>query len=133
MRKQNTRKIWFTAFLMIIFMAGCGDPDHSTNPGLTSPTVISVAPPDAATGVCSNTIVTATFSEAMNPSSIDSTTFTLTGPGSAPVAGQISYDGPSHTAIFTPSSSLALSTVYTATITNGVQDLFGNRLGSDFV
>jgi hypothetical protein len=54
--------------------------------------VIAVAPPDGANGACPNTIVTATFSEAMNPSSIDGTTFTLTGPGAAPVAGQVTYD-----------------------------------------
>src|ERR1039457_2031992 len=43
------------------------------------PTVISVTPPSGTAGVCPNTIVTATFSETMNPASIDSTTFTLTG------------------------------------------------------
>jgi len=73
------------------------------------------------------------FSEAMDQSSIDGTTFTLTGPGSATVAGQVSYDGSSNTAIFTPSSSLALNTVYTATITTGVRDMFGNALASDSV
>ena len=97
------------------------------------PTVVSVTPLNGATGVCPNTIVTATFSEAMDQSSIDGTTFTLTGPGSAIVSGQVSYDGLSNTAIFTPSSPLALNTLYTATITTGVRDMFGNFLASDFV
>jgi hypothetical protein len=97
------------------------------------PTVVSVTPLDGASGVCPNTIVTVTFSEAMDQSSIDGTTFTLTGPGSAIVAGQVSYDGSNNTAIFTPSSSLTLNTLYTATITTGVRDMFGNALASDFV
>jgi ice-binding like protein/Big-like domain-containing protein len=95
------------------------------------PTVVSVTPLNGASGVCPNTIVTATFSQAMDQSSIDGTTFTLTGPGSATVAGQVSYDSLSNTAIFTPSSSLALNTLYTATITTGVRDMFGNALASD--
>jgi hypothetical protein len=134
MRKENSHKIWFAAFLLLIFGAGCNDPDKTTGiPGLTPPTVIAVAPPDGANGACPNTIVTATFSEAMNPSSIDGTTFTLTGPGAAPVAGQVTYDASSNTATFTPSSTLALNTVYTATITTGVKDIFGNALASNFV
>jgi hypothetical protein len=97
------------------------------------PTVISVTPLSGASEVCPDTIVTATFSEAMNQSSIDGTTFTLIGPGSAIVTGFLSYDGPGNTTIFTPSSPLALNTLYTATITTGVSDIFGNALASDFV
>jgi hypothetical protein len=101
--------------------------------GCNLPTVLSVTPPNASTGVCSSSVVTATFSEAMNPSSIVGTTFTLRGPGSSPVAGQVTYNASSFAAIFTPSSSLALSTVYAATITTAAQDMFGNALAADFV
>src|SRR6202166_1693428 len=97
------------------------------------PTVLSVTPPNGSVGVCPNMIVTVTFSEAMNPSSIDGTTFALTGLGSSPVAGHVTYNAASDTAIFTPSSSLALSTVYTATITTAARDPFGNTLATDFV
>jgi len=133
MRKENGHKIWFAAILLLV-VAGCGDPDKSgTNPGLTTPTVISVAPPNGAAGACPNTIVTATFSKAMNPASINATTFTLTGPGTTPVAGQVTYATSNNTATFTPSSTLALNTVYTATITTGAKDLYGNPLASNFV
>jgi hypothetical protein len=97
------------------------------------PTVVSVTPMNGDVGVCPSTIITAIFSEAMDPSSIDGTTFILTSPGFAIVAGEVSYDGASDTAIFTPSSSLALNTLYTATITTGVRDMFGNALANDFV
>ncbi len=135
MRRYNNYKIWFTAFLLLIVSSGCSDPDKNagTIPGVTPPTVISVGPRNGANGVCPNTIVVATFSEAMNPSTINATTFTLTGPGAASVTGQVTYDPSSNTALFTPSSTLALNTVYTATITTEAKDRFGNALASNFV
>ena len=135
MRSYNNHTICFIAFLLLIVSTGCSDPDKNggTIPGLTPPTVISVAPPNVTTGVCPNTLVTATFSEAMNPATINATTFTVADPSAVPVAGQVTYDAPSNTAIFTLSSTLALNTVYTATITTGAIDLFGHALASNFV
>jgi hypothetical protein len=97
------------------------------------PTVISVAPPNGSSGICPNTLVTATFSEAMKPSTINTTTFTLAGPGTTPVVGTVTYVVSSDVATFTPTSSLALNTLYTATITTGAQDLAGDPLASDYV
>jgi hypothetical protein len=133
MRRYSNHTMWFIAFLLLIIGAGCGDPDKAGNPGTTPPTVVSVEPPNGSAGVCPNTIVTATFSKAMNPATINDTTFLLTGPGTTPVAGVVSLDTTGITAIFTPSSTLALSTLYTATITTGARDTFGNALASDFV
>jgi hypothetical protein len=92
------------------------------------PTVISTFPSYAATGVSVTASVTATFNETMNATTINGTTFTLTGPGSTPVSGAVSYSGT--TATFTPSANLASNTSYTATITTGVQDLVANALAS---
>jgi len=97
------------------------------------PTVISVAPPNGVSGICPNTVVTATFSEAMNSSTINGTTFTLTGPGTTPVAGTVTYVASSDVATFTPTNPLVLNTLYTATITTGAQDLAGDALASNFV
>jgi len=91
------------------------------------------SPSNGASGICPNTLVTATFSEAMNPATINTTTFTLTGPGITPVAGAVTYVVSSDVATFTPTSPLALDTLYTATITTGAQDLAGDPLASDFV
>ncbi len=132
MPRYNNHKIWFTAFLLLIFGAGCSDPDKNGG-GKGPPTVVSVAPLSGANGICPNTIVVATFSKAMNPSTINGTTFTLDAPGPAPVAGQVTYDASSNAATFTPASDLALDTLYTATITTGAKDLFGNALASNFV
>lgn len=131
MHTYSNYKMWFTAFLLLIAI-GCGDPDKSKGgQGLIPPTVGSAAPVNGSNGVCPNAIVVATFSEAMNPSTINAATFTLA--GAASVAGQVTYDSTSNVATFTPSSNLALNTLYTATITTGAKDLFGNPLASNFV
>ena len=97
------------------------------------PTVISVSPPDAALGICPDVVVTATFDEAMNPATITTTTLKLAGPGVTPVTGAVALDVTGRIASFTPASDLALSTIYTGTVTTGAQDLIGNGLASDFV
>ena len=100
---------------------------------VTPPTVISTVPADGATAVPLNQIVSATFSESMNPATINSTTFTLTGPGATAVAGLVAYAAVGNTLTFTPTASLAPSTLFTATITTGAQDLAGNALVSNYV
>src|SRR5207245_2388702 len=90
------------------------------------PTVISETPANGATGVCSLAVITATFSEAMNPSSINTTTFTVS-PG---VSGIITHDVSNTIFTFTPSGPLAINSVYTGTVTTGVRDLFGNALAA---
>jgi hypothetical protein len=124
-------KILCVTFLLLIFSAGCSD---SSKPGAkTPPTAVSVGPASATAGSCPNTVVTVTFSKAMNPATLDAATFTLTAPGAAPVTGAVSYAAGSDTATFTPSASLALNTIYTATITTGATDTFGNAMAADFV
>lgn len=99
-----------------------------TNPDTTAPTVTSTDPANGATNVVITKTVSATFSEAMNAASINSTTFTLTGPGTTPVAGTVSYVSSTNTALFDPTADLASSTTYTATITTGAEDAAGNNL-----
>ena len=95
----------------------------------TRPTVTSTDPANAATGVAINKKIAAAFSEAMDPSTISTTNFTLR-QGATPVAGTVTYVGT--TATFAPASALAVSTTYTATITTGVKDLAGNAMASAF-
>ncbi len=75
-----------------------------------------------------NQALTATFSEAMNPATINAATFTLTGPGGVGVTGAVTYVAAGSVATFTPAANLASSTVYTATITTGAMDLAGDAL-----
>jgi hypothetical protein len=101
-------------------------------PDTTVPTVSSTVPADSAINVAVSQTIAATFSKAMNPSTITASTFTLTGPG-APVTGVVAYDVLSHIATLAPSSALAPSTIYTGTITTGAQDLAGNALAGNTV
>ncbi|MCX6145104.1 MAG: Ig-like domain-containing protein [Ignavibacteriales bacterium] len=99
-------------------------------PDITPPTVISADPVNNATGVALNKKIAATFSESMNQSTLNATTFTLK-QGTTPVLGTVTNT--STTALFTPSSSLAANTVYTATISTGAMDTTGNALASNYV
>jgi hypothetical protein len=95
-----------------------------------APVVISTVPANGATGVAFNTKVSATFSEVMDPSSINATTFTLK-QGATIIAGTVTYSGT--TATFSPNVNLAANTLYTATITTGAKDLAGNTLAANYV
>jgi len=104
-----------------------------TGTAATAPAVVSTNPVNGATGVPTNQTVAATFSEAMNPATISGTTFTLTAPGGVVVPGTVVYAVSGSAAIFTPTTALTASTLFTATITTGAQDLAGNSLASNFV
>ena len=95
--------------------------------------MISTIPAGLAIGVPLNQIVSATFSTAMNPATINSTTFTLTGPGATPVSGLVAYAAVGNTLTFTPTANLAASTTFTATITTGAKNLAGIALASNYV
>jgi len=97
------------------------------------PTILSTIPADAATNVPLNQLVSATFSKAMNPATINSNAFTLTGAGGASISGLVAYAAIGNTLTFTPSANLTPNTLFTATLTTGAQDLAGNALASNYV
>ena len=98
------------------------------------PTVIFTVPAAGAVNVATNSMVTATFSEAMAPATISGTSFTVTNTTlGTPVAGTVSYSASARTATFTPSTpaTLALNSAFTATITTAATDLGGNALAGN--
>lgn len=119
----------FMALLLAAFVAGCGGGDGggSVVADTAAPAASFTAPADTAANVALNANVTATFSEAMDAATITTTTFTLTQAG-VPVDGAVTYAGT--VAVFNPTSDLAASTVYVATITTGAKDLAGNALAA---
>jgi hypothetical protein len=96
----------------------------------SAPRVSFTSPPSGATGTPVNTQILATFTEAMDPSTVTPETFTLSH-GAIAVQGAVSFAGT--TATFVPSDDLAASTAYTATVTTGARDLAGNALQASFV
>ena len=94
---------------------------------VVAPTVLTTVPADAATGVSRSPAITATFSEAMAPATLNATTFTLR-MGATPVAGTVTYAGTTATLI--PTTTLAPNTTFTATISTGATDVAGNALAA---
>mgnify|MGYP001576922537 CR=1 FL=1 len=91
----------------------------------TPPTVSSHTPVSGATGVPITSIITIIFSEAMDPTSLTTSTIILSpNPGYS-----ISYSGT--TATVTPTASLSAGTTYTVTI-KPVKDAAGNAMTSDY-
>lgn len=103
-----------------------------TLPAPTAPTVISTVPANLATAVPVNQALSATFSVAMSPTTITASTFTLAGPGANAVTGVVTYVAAGSVATFTPAAALAPSTLYTATITTGAEDLQSTPLAANY-
>jgi subtilisin-like proprotein convertase family protein len=109
-----------------------------TSPPETAPTVIpnGTVPTANATKVDRTTNVTATFSEDMMASSINSNTFKLFKKGSTTkISATVSYDPTTGTAKLNPFGStttrLARGATYKAVVTTGAKDLAGNSLDQD--
>jgi len=131
------RSSFFTSYISRLFFAGllalalaaCGV-TTGTNLDVTAPTVVSTSPVAAQVGVRTNSLIAATFSEALNSDTVTAANFTLTGPGATPVSGTVALDTSNRVAVFTPTSGLTADTVYTARLTVGIEDAAGNALGS---
>ena len=96
----------------------------------TAPTVV-VVPADGAPAFPTNRTVSALFSEAMNPTTLTTASFQLTGPGASAIDGAVTASG--LRAVFNPLADLDPDTRYEARITTGAEDPAGNALASDFV
>lgn len=102
-----------------------------TTADTTPPTVTSVDPVNMSMGVPTNQVITATFSEQMDSTSVTTSSFTVMEGTMTPVSGTVSCPG--STASFTPTGGLAPSTTFTARITTVVTDLAGLALATDYV
>jgi hypothetical protein len=137
MRRGKADGSIFLAVLFVILMAGCNCDPFNPRPVTPSnaagpPTVISTNPVKGATCVKNNTI-SALFSKAMDPATLTTSTFKVTGPALTPIPGAVGYAASSHTATFTPTSNLPVTTTFTGTITNGAKDSGGRALVQDYV
>ena len=100
----------------------------------TRPTITTLTPADAATGVGTDTDVSARFDEPMDPATITASNVSLRTTAGAAVTTTLSYDSTTRTATLEPQTALLQSTNYTATVkggATGVKDLAGNALASD--
>jgi len=96
----------------------------------TPPTVISTDPVDGDTAVAMDADVTVSFSEAMDPDTIDSDSFRLErlDPPYGDVTATVSYDSGARKATLDPEDALGDVRNYRATVTSDVTDQAGNHL-----
>jgi hypothetical protein len=112
------------------------DMNTGVTPDSKAPTVTAVTPDPDATGLGVGTSVTATFGEAMDASSITTSTFALRDPASVVVPATVTYNAATGKATLRPTSALRHNTRYTATLEGGasgtrVKDVAGNALAAD--
>ncbi|HKU12101.1 MAG TPA: DUF4082 domain-containing protein [Sinomonas sp.] len=93
-----------------------------------APAVSSTSPASGATGVAASVTPSATFNQAVTASSV---TFALKDPSGASIAGNTSLDSTATIATFTPSTTLAFSTTYTATV-SGVANSTGQTMSAPY-
>lgn len=126
--RYTTRFIlFFIAFLLPALVVGCGNWKGGSG---SSPQVSSTTPANKAVDVPTNRKISATFNEAMDPAATISS-FKVTGPGTTPVEGTVTYSGV--TATFAPTELLPVSTIFTGTITTGAKNPAGDALASNYV
>lgn len=100
------------------------------------PTVTATSPEAGAVGVAIGANIVATFSEAMDPDTITTATFTLwkerqVMPALIPIPGVVSYDANTKKATFNPVAALDYNAKYSATVTTEVRDVAGNKMAAN--
>jgi len=135
----KTKKLLATlTIISVVLFTGCKKDTYLAKVGLC-PLVVSTVPANGAVGVLLNQVVSATFNEAMNPATINASSFTLTATTNVagtkvalvPIEGAVTFSG--MTASFTPTGPLAANTTYTGRVTTAAKDPMGNALQEDYV
>ena len=100
----------------------------------TPPTVTGTSPVSGATSVATSAAVTVTFSEALNATSVTTSTVRLLD-GTTPIAATVTYNASNNTVTITPTAALTKSKTYTISVVggaSGVKDVAGNALAQSF-
>jgi len=113
--------------LALAFVSCGGDDKNGVKPDTSAPRVTATSPLSGAVEVPATTAVTATFSKDMNPATITTLTFGLSGN----IPGTVAYA--SRVATFTPINPLVKGTLYSAIVTTGAKDLAGTPLAQNHI
>lgn len=103
------------------------------NADSTAPTVVSTDPLDTVSDVILNKTLAATFDEALDPSTVTASSFTLTADaGATVITGTVSSNN--RVVTFKPDSNLASNTLYAAKLTTAISDAVtpANALAADY-
>src|ERR1700749_985498 len=123
---MKIKKNWMT-LLAVLFMAAWGTGCKNENVGKIGvcPVVVSTSPADGSVGIGLDKIITITFNEAINPSTITPQAFSLAGPDGvgarvSTVSGTLAYDASTFTVSYTPMAKLKSNTIYKATVSTAI-------------
>jgi hypothetical protein len=131
---RSNSPILMTACLLVPIVATCGDnvtgstttdgstPDSSSDATHAAPRVVSNLPAASAMNVPLNGNISATFSEAMNRTTLTGTFHLIAEVGSVVIPGSVVST--SSTVAFAPATPLAPSTSYIATVTTGARSAY---------
>jgi hypothetical protein len=126
---SSFRSIALTIFIVTVMMS-CSEPGSSIEDILNEgePKIVSVFPADGESDVARDQVISVTFNLAMDPSTINDSTFTVSD-GAASVEGIINYS--EATATFTPFNTFDAETDYTVTLSSGIKNRTGVSLESE--
>ncbi|WP_157119428.1 DUF4082 domain-containing protein, partial [Azohydromonas lata] len=118
------------------FAADTGSYTASYGVDTSGPLVSSTVPAAGATGVGIYGTASATFNEALDPASVNTTTAELRNAANAVVPAAVAYNAANNSVTLTPSAPLAGSTTYTVTLRGGtadprIKDLAGNPMAAN--
>ncbi len=122
-RLLSRGSITLVGALSLISCNGAHNPPAT--PATNAPTVTMVVPQTSGTGT--NREIAVVFSKAMDPASINTSTFVVAG-----VAGKVTYDAVNKIAAFKSAADYTANTSYNASITTGAKDTTGTPLASPF-
>ncbi|NEV93434.1 DUF3494 domain-containing protein [Psychroflexus sp. YR1-1] len=127
-KKLNLIPAFAIVFAITLMTTGCAKDDAEEMAGLC-PIVVSTIPVDEAVNVPLDQVISATFNEELNPETLTSATYSVS--GASELTGTLSYS--EMTAFFTPAENLLPFTIYTGTVTTGIEDPMGNALQENYV
>jgi hypothetical protein len=118
--------------LLAVLMTGCKKDNFKGEIKGVCSVVVSTDPMDKAVDVVLDKVISVTFNTAMNPATLNNTTFIIK-QGTTTVPGTIAPTANAAVFTFTPTAALLPFTVYTGTITTGAKDTLRTSLVSDYV
>ncbi len=123
---------WLILLLLFIFSMGCKKVVEETGIVGVCPVVVSTDPSDKAVDVALNKLISATFNTDINPSTINTVSFTVR-QGSSILPGTVAPGSTSTNFTFKPDVALLPFTKYTGTITAAATDKFKTAMVADYV
>ena len=100
--------------------------------GDPSPVVMETSPATGATDIAQTSTISMTFSKPMNQATLNNSTIIVTDQLGKISSGSVAYDGGTNTAVFTPTTPLSGSSLYTVALTSGIKDSNGKPLNEGF-